>query len=183
VTRRGARSDLRRIARIGVCAIVALASCARATPSASFAPVTNATAAADLPTSVQALPTVGPEDLDRLLADLHGTPVVLNFWASWCIPCQREAPALNAAHERVGDRVQFLGVNMQDARDGALRFLSEHRVGYPSLFDPMNAIGLRESLFAPPMTIVFDADGQRVATLRGEVSATDLDAAIALVTG
>ena len=108
--------------------------------------------------------------------------MVVNFWASWCEPCVREAPVLNAAHARLGDRVQFLGVDIQDAREGALRFLSEHDVRYPSVFDPTNAIGTRRGLFAPPMTIVYDAAGEVAATLPGELSSTSLDEALATVT-
>ncbi len=159
------------------------AGCGPASEAPSILPATNATAAPDLPTAVDALPSVDAAGFDALLASLRGTPVVVNFWASWCDPCKREAPVLNAAHARVGEHVQFLGVDMQDARAGAERFLAEREVRYPSVFDPANTIGVRLGLFAPPMTIVYDAEGEAAFTIAGEVSAADLDAAIAAVTG
>ena len=166
----------------GIALTIAAASCGGGTPT-SFHPATNATSVAGLPATVDALPPVEAAGFASLLERLRGRPVVVNFWASWCDPCRREADVLNAAHARLGEEVQFLGVDMQDARAGALRFLGEHDVRYPSVFDPANTIGLRHGLFAPPMTIVYGADGRAAVTLPGEVSATDLDAALATVTG
>src|SRR6266567_7932686 len=59
----------------------------------------------------------GPE---LSLSSLRGTPVVVNFWASWCVPCRLEAPVLNAAARESAGRVQFIGVDIQDS-DGAAR--------------------------------------------------------------
>jgi thiol-disulfide isomerase/thioredoxin len=175
------RDPRRRTAAAATAALLVAVGCGAATTPTALPPVTNATTAPGLPTSVDALPTVDAEDFDAILADLRGTPVVVNFWASWCDPCVREAPVLTEAHARVGDEVQFLGVDMQDSRDGALRFLAEHDVRYPSVFDPANTIGVRHDLFAPPMTIVYGAAGTAVATIPGELSATDLDEALASV--
>jgi cytochrome c biogenesis protein CcmG/thiol:disulfide interchange protein DsbE len=136
---------------------------------------------AGLPDTVDALPTSGVAEFDALMTNLRGTPVVVNYWASWCGPCQREAPILTDAHARYGDRVQFLGIDVMDARDGAQRFIDEHAIAYPSLFDPANAIGIREGAFAPPMTFVVGADGERVASLPGELSRRELEDAIAQV--
>jgi cytochrome c biogenesis protein CcmG/thiol:disulfide interchange protein DsbE len=160
---------------------MALAGCSGSHTTPTVMPATNATSAPGLPTTVDALPPTDAAGFDALLGRLHGTPVVVNFWASWCDPCKREAAVLDAAHASDGDAVQFLGVDMQDSRDGAIRFLAEHQVRYPSVFDPANAIGVPLGLFAPPMTIVYDAQGEVAATLRGEVSSEDLRAAIAKV--
>jgi len=158
-----------------------LAGCRGSRTTPAVPPATNATSAPGLPASVDALPPSDAAAFEALLRRLRGTPVVVNFWASWCDPCRREAAILNAAHASDGDAVQFLGVDMQDSRDGAIRFLAEHQVRYPSVFDPANAIGVPLGLFAPPMTIVYDAQGEVAATLRGEVSDEDLRAAIAKV--
>jgi len=172
----------RRLAAFALVAAVTVA-CDPA-PTSTHVPVsaTNATAAPGLPNDAAALPDTDPERFDALLASLRGTPVVVNLWASWCVPCEREAPILTAAHERWGDRVQFLGVDMQDNRGGAERFIASHGLAYPSLFDPGNTVGVREGLFAPPMTIVVDADGARVLTWPGELSADTLDEALRQVT-
>lgn len=158
-----------------------LAGCESGSSTPPVQPATNATTVPLLPTTVDALPATDPETWDALLVQLRGTPVVVNFWASWCDPCEREAPVFNAAHARYGDRVQFLGVDMQDFRDGAIRFLAEQEVRYPSVFDPENRIGLGHDLFAPPMTIVYDEAGRAAVTLPGEVSEADLNEALAAV--
>ena len=70
------------------------------------------------------------------LSDYRGRPVVVNFWASWCVPCQKEMPAFQAAAADLDGRVAFVGVNEQDFRDGALAFQTKVGVRYPSGFDP-----------------------------------------------
>src|SRR2546426_10860402 len=65
------------------------------------------------------------------LADLRSTPVVLNFWASWCVPCRQEAPTLNAAARKHVRDVQFLGADIQDTDKGARAFQAELQVPYP----------------------------------------------------
>jgi cytochrome c biogenesis protein CcmG/thiol:disulfide interchange protein DsbE len=146
-------------------------------------PVTNAATAPLLPTSVTALPSMDPQGFDELLGQLEGTPVVVNYWASWCTPCRTETPLLVAAHRRYGDRVQFLGVDLQDNRDGAVRFIDDFDVTYPSVFDPSNAIGVANGLFAPPMTVFYDADGTKVATVPGQLSEDALSTNLEAIAG
>ena len=80
------------------------------------------------------------------------------------------------AHRRLGHDVQFLGVDLQDFRPGAQTFMHEEDVTYPSVFDPPNSIGLSFDAASPPMTQFYDADGDLIATVHGQLSQDTLQA-------
>jgi len=132
----------------------------------------NATTAALLPTDAFELPEFGPEAFAELLGQLEGTPVLVNVWGSWCPPCEREAPALAAASEEFGERVQFLGVDILDDRQSARTFMRDYGWRYPSVFDVNGAIRDGWGFIGQPITLIFDASGERVFVHQGEV---DLD--------
>lgn len=98
------------------------------------------------------------------LADLKGKPTVLNFWASWCPNCVDEMPALQKAHEELGDRVRFLGANLLgvdgETEAAAKAFARRFRVTYPSIYDQGGLLYAHFSprLF-PPTTIWVDENG------------------------
>jgi cytochrome c biogenesis protein CcmG/thiol:disulfide interchange protein DsbE len=135
------------------------------------------------PTAPDALPELDASGFSTLLAQQRGTPTVVNFWAAWCPPCREEAPLLAAAADRHGDRVRFIGVDVQDNRADAEAYIADYRLPYPSVFDPGNEIGLGYDLFAPPATLFFDADGDLVRSIPGQISEEDLRDGIRLITG
>src|SRR5207245_7193678 len=73
------------------------------------------------------------------LSQFRGHPLVLNFWASWCEPCKREMPALQAVYRRVHTEIRFVGIDHQDARSDALQFLRQTGATYPSAYAPVGA--------------------------------------------
>ncbi len=138
----------------------------------------NATNAPLLPTSVAALPTFDVDTYQRLLTQLHGTPVVVNIWASWCGPCKAESPLLREASRTYGDRVQFLGVDILDTLGGARTFLADEGVTYPSVFDPPGAIRDELGMIGQPATVFYDANGAVVSSWDGQLTATALQKGI-----
>jgi cytochrome c biogenesis protein CcmG, thiol:disulfide interchange protein DsbE len=121
-------------------------------------------------------PAAPARELPRLgggegsLADHRGKPVVLNFWASWCLPCRDEAPALERAQERLkaaGGTV--LGVTVDDSTRDSQRFVQEHGVTFPSLRDIDGALGRDFGRTGVPETFVIDREGRVAAISRGMV--------------
>jgi thiol-disulfide isomerase/thioredoxin len=123
---------------------------------------TNATTAPLLPTSRFDLPTYSADQFDQLLGQLKGTPVVVNFWASWCGPCREEAPALGTVSREFADKVQFLGVDLNDRTEDALVTIRDFAYPYPSIADPHFEIRNSFGFFAQPVTVFFDRNGNRV---------------------
>ncbi len=122
----------------------------------------------------------GPEALERELARLRGRPVVLNLWAAWCPPCRDELPLLQRAAAERGDRVAFLGVDVDDRRDRARALLDEVFLPYPSVEDPDRAVLRDLGPAGLPATVYLDREGEVVYRRQGaypdaETLAADLD--------
>ena len=110
------------------------------------------------------------------LSDLDG-PVVVNFWASWCGPCVKEAPALASVAKAYEGRVSFIGVNVKDQRAAARNFEQDFKVGYPSWEDPGATIAASFGGIGPaalPSTIVLDAEHRVAARMFGAVTEPQL---------
>ena len=90
------------------------------------------------PIDVPELPLMDDAILSEILTS--GDPIVLNVWASWCIPCRSEAPLLAAAHAAFGDDVAFIGVDIEDTQDGARAFIAEYGLEFVSYFDRNGAV-------------------------------------------
>jgi len=135
-----------------------------------------------LPTDPYELPEFDLASYETLLSELEGTPVLVNVWASWCGPCEKEAPHLAAAHAEYGDRVQFLGVDILDERESARRFMREYGWTYPSVYDLPGAIRDGLGLLGQPVTLFYDASGELVATWTGALSEDVLRENLELIT-
>jgi len=122
----------------------------------------------------------GTSALNARLAKLRGHPVVVNQWASWCGPCRAEFPFFADAVVEHGDKVAFLGIDFNDDRDEANRFLKELPPGFASIYDPKGdaARSLGGGRIAPT-TFFFGSDGERRYTkLGGYADAAALEADI-----
>lgn len=109
------------------------------------------------------------------LTELRGTPLALNFWASWCVPCREEAPLLEQGWRRArAQGVLFLGLNMQDVRGDALGFLRRFGQTFPSVRDPSNATSRRWGATGIPETFFISARGDVVAHVIGVVTKQQL---------
>ncbi|MDP9418625.1 MAG: TlpA family protein disulfide reductase [Actinomycetota bacterium] len=124
------------------------------------------------------LPNVHPDEPVVSLASFRGKPVVLNFWASWCVPCRKEMPAFQAVAEQVSDRVAFVGVNHQDSRRLAVDLLADTGVRYPSGYDPGGKVAAAYGLFGMPTTLFISPEGRILERRTGEMSRQDLERAI-----
>jgi cytochrome c biogenesis protein CcmG/thiol:disulfide interchange protein DsbE len=151
---------LRRLGLALACGALLAAACGSNAPSTP----------ARLPTEPTALPEFTLADYRHALGELRGTPVVVNFWASWCGPCREEAPLLAAANETYGDRVRFIGVDILDERGSARDFMREYGWTYPSVFDPSGAIRDGLGLLGQPVTLFYDASGELVDTWTGPLT-------------
>ena len=128
--------------------------------------------APQLPTAVLQPPKV-------TLADLRGSPALINFWASWCDPCRQEAPELERLSRSMPSGARLVGVDYTDREDSAREFIREYHWTFPILSDPNGVFGARFSFSGLPTTVAIDARGRIVETLRGPQTENDLRRAIA----
>jgi thiol-disulfide isomerase/thioredoxin len=110
------------------------------------------------------------------LTTYRGTPVVLNFWASWCAPCRKELPAI-AAFAKAHPEIAVIGVDYQDSVKDAKAFAAERGADWPSVVDD-GPIGAAFKVPGLPATYLIDAQGQIVDRILGEVTEATLNARV-----
>jgi cytochrome c biogenesis protein CcmG/thiol:disulfide interchange protein DsbE len=121
------------------------------------------------PAPTFAAPTVDGGQLQ--LADFRGHPALVNFWGSWCKPCQDEFPRLAKVH---ADGVAVVGVLYKDEAGPARSFARQHQATWPSVVDPDAQIAAAYKVTVAPTTFAVDANGIVRARHLGEASAADL---------
>jgi len=113
------------------------------------------------------------------LASLRGGPTVVNFFASYCVPCIEEMPALEEVHQELQAEVSFLGLAVADRADDAQALVERTGVTYPTAQDRDSAVITALGGTVLPTTVLLDADGEVVATHNGELDADQLRRLIA----
>jgi cytochrome c biogenesis protein CcmG, thiol:disulfide interchange protein DsbE len=160
-----------RVTVMSVAAALLLAACAGSEQTAEVSE-DAAPAGADAPAVAvrDPLPAMEVVDFDGeqiSLADYTGTPLVVNFWASWCPPCIAEMPDLEAVSQLADGRVAFVGVNTQDTQDRAEELAERTGVTYDLVRDPDAELFQAFGVFAMPTTFYVDATGDIVGRHSG----------------
>ncbi len=110
-------------------------------------------------------------DLERgkvSLKDFRGRLLLLNFWASWCVPCREEMPAMERLYQKYRDHgFVILGVNVKDEKKSAIAFVKELKITFPIAFDPNGEAGLLYGAWGLPATYLIDAKGIALARAWG----------------
>jgi cytochrome c biogenesis protein CcmG/thiol:disulfide interchange protein DsbE len=152
----------------GVAAIVAFLTVSLGRPSGSV----------DTPIVGRPAPAFDLRTLDGRrvsLADLRGSPMVLNFWASWCIPCREEAPLLTSADATYrSNGLRILGVIYQDSSENASDFMARYGQTYPGLLDPDGRTAIDYGVFGIPETFFIDRTGVVRSRQVGPLTEADL---------
>ena len=112
------------------------------------------------------------------LASLRGEPAAINFWASWCIPCRREAPELELLHRAPHGPGRLVGVNWMDGLSDARAFIRDYHLTFPNLRDPDGEVGRAYGIVGLPVTVILDSRGRIATMLNGPQTASGLREAL-----
>ena len=132
-------------------------------------------------------PTAPTFDLERIdgkgridLASIRGKkPLVLDFWASWCTPCIQESKRLEAALQKYGNRISFIGVDTKDFSADARKFMRRYHLTYPTVHDGPGDVLPKYGVTGFPETYFVGRDGRLVGErVEGEITAAKLTAGI-----
>lgn len=108
------------------------------------------------------------------LASLRGTPLLVNFFASTCVPCVKEMPAFEEVHQELGDQITFLGLALQDRPEEALALVDRTGVTYRTAQDRDASVITALGGIQLPTTVLLDANGEIVARHAGALTADQL---------
>ena len=120
------------------------------------------------------------------LSDFFGKPIVLNFWASWCGPCQSEMPDFNEKYAELGGDVHFVMVNMTDGGretvETASAFIEKNGYNFPVFFDTTGEAAATYGAYSLPTSFFINAEGHVIAQAVGAIDAATLQQGIDMIT-
>ncbi|HJT54955.1 MAG TPA: TlpA disulfide reductase family protein [Ktedonobacteraceae bacterium] len=111
------------------------------------------------------------------LSNYKGRPVILNFWASWCDPCQEEAPLLENTWKQMraqGKDLVILGIDFQEASKDGINFLQRFDITYPAIMDVDGSVASKYHVAGLPVTVFISRDGTVISSVRQQLTAQAL---------
>jgi cytochrome c biogenesis protein CcmG, thiol:disulfide interchange protein DsbE len=169
-------SGLTALAIVASLIAIALVASGPAGPAGAAGP------AADPAAPVFSLPVLGHSGQKVALADYAGKPLIVNFFASWCQPCQQETPLLARFYRTEHAKVAIVGLDENDVLGSATSFTRKEGVGYPVGFDPEVVAASAYGVAGLPQTFFLDARHRIVDRVFGAVTQADINRGIALAT-
>ena len=160
-----------------------------ATTQAATQPAPETTNATEAPDTTETTERYVPDAMDFTvkdydgndvkLSDHFGKPIVLNFWAHWCGPCQMEMPEFNALYEELGGEVVFLMVHADPNTAEGKKLVADNGYTFPVVFDEAGQAAANYGITAFPTTFFIDADGKLqayyVGVMSGDLLQTGVD--------
>lgn len=144
--------------------------------------VVNQEQAVQKATKVQTAPAFSLEDLSGTtisLADYQGVkPVILDFWATWCPNCQRDMPRLNVYYEKYKDKVEVIGINLQENKSLVAKFVEQKGLTFPIVLDPASIASRSYGVRYTNYHVLIDINGNIVTTVPGDIRESDIQALI-----
>lgn len=130
--------------------------------------------------------TVIDNNSDKVkLSDMHGKPVVVNFWASWCPPCKAEMPDFEEMYKKYGTEISFMMVNMTDGQQETLEkakaHIAENKYTFPVYFDTEFSAAITYRVASLPTTYFIDAGGNIVTYANGMIDYQTLEKGIGMI--
>jgi cytochrome c biogenesis protein CcmG/thiol:disulfide interchange protein DsbE len=160
---------------LAVLVAVAVWQAASKSPSADSTALVGRTGQ---PAPTFSLPSLSDPSRQLSLATFRGRALVINFWASWCVPCRTEMPLLEAAFRSEQGKVAFLGIDANDTSSAARAFLAQVHVTYPVVSDASGTVATKYGLYGLPTTVFISPTGKVVGRHIGELHADTLRAAL-----
>ncbi|MGA9527088.1 MAG: TlpA disulfide reductase family protein [Terriglobales bacterium] len=109
------------------------------------------------------------------LSDYRGKPVILDFWATWCEPCKQEIPHLIELQSKYPQRVQVIGISMDDEEKPVQAFQQQYKMNYPVAVGSAKLADQYGGVLGLPITFVIDANGRIIARHIGATNFADIE--------